>query len=44
MTNIFIWPLDRTQLSATTPWQSGTGSNGNEEVLYIPQSSSITEA
>ena len=28
---------------ATTPSHSGTGSNGNEGVLYILQSSSITE-
>ena len=28
---------------ATTPGQSGPGSNGNEGVLHIPQSSSITE-
>ena len=27
---------------ATTPGQSGPGSNGNERVLRIPQSSSIT--
>ena len=29
-------------LGATTPGQSGPGSDGNEEVLPIPQSSSIT--
>ena len=28
--------------SATTPGQSGPGSDGNEKVLCIPQSSSIT--
>ena len=33
-----IWPIDRTLLSVTTPSQS----DGNEEVLCIPQSSSIT--
>ena len=27
---------------ATIPGQNGPGSNGNEEVLHIPQSSSIT--
>ena len=27
---------------ATTPSQSGPGSNGNEGVLHIPQTSSIT--
>ena len=26
---------------ATTPGQSGPGSNGNKEVLHIPQNSSI---
>ena len=35
-----IWPIDRTLTGATTPGQSGPGSDGNEEVLYIPQSSS----
>ena len=39
-----IWPIERTLLGAT-PWgQSGPGSNGNEGILRIPQSSSITEA
>ena len=37
-----IWPIDRTLSDATTLGQSGPGSNGNEEVLHIPQSSSIT--
>ena len=37
-----IWPIDRTLSSATTPSQSGPASNGNEAVLRIPQSSSIT--
>ena len=36
-----ILPLDRTLSGATTPGQSGPGSDGNEEVLRIPQSSSI---
>ena len=39
-----IWPIDRTLSGATTPGQSGPGSDGNEGVLSIPQSSSITEA
>ena len=39
-----IWPIDRTWSGATTPGQSGPGSNGNEGVLHIPQSSSITKA
>ena len=37
-----IWPIDMTLLGATTLGQSGTGSNGSEVVLHIPQSSSIT--
>ena len=44
MQNSFIWPIDRTLPGATTPSQSGPESNGNEEVLYIPQSSSIIRA
>ena len=39
-----IRPRDRTLSGATTPGQSGPGSDGTKEVLYIPQSSSITEA
>ena len=39
-----IWPIDRTLSGATTTGQSGPGSNGNERVLNISQSSSITEA
>ena len=42
MSNHSIWPIDRTLLGATTPGQSGPGSNGNKGVLRIPQSSSIT--
>ena len=37
-----IWPLDRTLSGATSPSQSEPGSDGNEGVLRIPQSSSIT--
>ena len=37
-----IWPIDRTLSGATTPGQSGPGSNGNEEVLRISQNSNIT--
>ena len=44
MSNGSTWPIDRTLSGATTPGQSGPGSNGNEEVLRIPQSSSITGA
>ena len=42
MSNSFIWPIDRTLSGATTPGQSGPGSDGNEGVLRIPQSISIT--
>ena len=35
-------PIDRTLSGATTPGQSGPGSNGNEGVLRIPQGPSIT--
>ena len=38
-----IWPIDRTLSGATTTDQSRPGSDGNEEVLHIPQSPSITE-
>ena len=37
-----IWPIGRTLSGATIPGQSGPGSDGNEEVLRIPQSPSIT--
>ena len=36
--------LDRTLIGATIPGQSGPESDGNERVLRIPQSSSLTEA
>ena len=39
-----IWPMDRTLLGATTTSQSGPGSDGNEGVLHISQSFSITGA
>ena len=44
MSDNSIWPIDRTLSSATTLGQSEPGSDGNEGVLCIPQSSSITEA
>ena len=44
MSNSFIWPIDQPLSGATTPSQSGPGSEGNEGVLRIPRSSSITEA
>ena len=34
-----IWPIDRTLSGATIPSQSGPGSNINEGVFYILQSS-----
>ena len=37
-----IWPIDRTFSGATTLGQSGIGSDGNEGVLRVPQSSSNT--
>ena len=44
MSNSSIWPIDKTLSGATTPGQSGPGSDGNEGALHIPQSSSITGA
>ena len=40
----FIWPKDRTVSGATTPNQSGPGSDGNEGVLCIPESITGTSA
>ena len=37
----FYWPIDGTLTGTTTPGQSGPGSNCNEGVFYIPQSSRI---
>ena len=42
--NSSIWTIDRTLSSATSPGQSRPRSNGNERVLCIPRSSSITRA
>ena len=44
MWNSSIWLIDRTISGATTPSQSGLGSDVNEGVLCISQSFSITEA
>ena len=44
MSNSSIWPIDRTLLGATTLGHCGPGSDGNEGVLNIPQSSCITGA
>ena len=37
-----IWPIGGTLSVATTPDNSGPGSDGSEGVFYIPQSPSIT--
>ena len=37
----FIWPIERTLLGGTTQGQSEPGSDGNEGVLRITQSSNI---
>ena len=39
-----IWPIDRILSGVTTPGLNEPGSDGNKEVLCIPQSSNITEA
>ncbi len=39
-----IWPINRTLSGATPPGQSEPESDGNEDVLHIPQSSSIVGA
>ena len=44
MSNSSSWPIDSIQSDVTTPDQSRPGSDGNEEVLHIPQNSSITGA
>ena len=43
MSNSSIWPMDRTLSSSMTPGLNGPGSDGNEGILRIPQSFSITE-
>ena len=43
MSNSSIWPIDRTLAGARIPGQSETGSNGNEDVLRITQSSSTSD-
>ena len=42
MSNSSIQPIDRTLSVATTPGQSGPGSNDKEGVVCIPQNSIIT--
>ena len=43
MPDSFIWPIDRTLSGVTSSDQSGPASDGNEGILRIPQSFSITE-
>ena len=42
MSNRSFSPIDKTLSGITAPGKSETGSDGNEEVLRIPQSSNIT--
>ena len=42
--NSSVWPIDETQKGSTFPSQRGPGSNSNEGVRCILQSSSTTEA
>ena len=44
MSNSSIWPIDRNLSGAATKVQSKPGRDGNEGVLYISQSCSITGA
>ena len=44
MSNSSILFIDRALSGATTPYQSGQGSDDNEEVFCIPQNSNITGA
>ena len=41
MSNSYIWPIDGTLSSATSPGQSVPPNKGNKEVLRISESSSI---
>ena len=43
MSNSSTWLIDRTLSGATTPGQSGPGSDGNKVVLLILQSPIVTE-
>ena len=44
MSNSSIWPIDRTLSGVNIPDQNKPGSNGNEGILQIYQSSNITWA
>ena len=39
----FIWPIDKTLSGVTTSSQSGTGSDGNEKALCIPEAPALLE-
>ena len=41
MSNSSIRRIDMTLLDATTPGQSGPGSNGYEKILYIPKTPAL---
>ena len=43
MSNISIWPINRTLSGANSPGQGGAGNDENEEVLLIHQNSTILE-
>ena len=43
MSNGSIWPIDRALSGATTPGQSGSGSDDKEGVLCIPQILALLE-
>ena len=44
MSNNSFWPYDKAFSGATSPGQSGPGSDGNEGVLRILQKSSISKS
>ena len=39
----YIWPIERTFSGATTPDQSGPGSDGNKVVLHIPKATALLD-
>ena len=41
MSNSSIWPIDKTRSDIAPQAQSGLGSDGTQEVLYIPLCSSV---
>ena len=44
MSNSSVWPIDRNLSGSTTRSHRGSGSDSNNGILWIPQSSSITGA